>query len=88
MADRTTAPLSYFGAIIAALSGLSLSEWSAIFGILFGFGTFLINNHYKRKEDIRKQKEFELKEKEFEIKMEQMRKQHIKQIKEIRNEKN
>ncbi|PID51477.1 MAG: hypothetical protein CR960_00610 [Pasteurellales bacterium] len=75
MADRATSHLSYFGSIVAALSGLTLSEWSAIFGILLGFGTFLINNHYKHKEDIRKQKEFELRQKEFEIKMKQMRKQ-------------
>ena len=49
----------YIGAVVAFFSGLNISEWGALLGIFFGFCTFIINWHYKRKE-------FELKEKQLE----------------------
>ncbi|SMB82442.1 holin, HP1 family [Pasteurella testudinis DSM 23072] len=52
---------SYIGSIVAVLSGLSISDWAAIFGILFGFATLLTNMYYKRKEHQIKLKELELK---------------------------
>lgn len=49
---------AFFGSLIATISGYTLSDWGAIFGILFGLFTILINWYYK-------QKEFQLKEKMF-----------------------
>ncbi|MBE2895571.1 hypothetical protein HPC38_01605 [Pasteurellaceae bacterium HPA106] len=40
----------YLGAIVSILSVWGVSEWAAVFGILFGFATLAINFHYKRKE--------------------------------------
>ena len=51
---------SYIGAIVAFFGGLSISDWAAIFGILFGFATLLTNMYYKRKEYQIKLKELEL----------------------------
>ncbi|KGQ51390.1 hypothetical protein JL12_03665 [Gallibacterium anatis 10672-6] len=42
--------VSYLGSVVALVSGLSLHEWAAVFGILFGFCTLLITWHYKQKE--------------------------------------
>ncbi|KGQ43219.1 hypothetical protein JP28_09425 [Gallibacterium anatis] len=42
--------VSYLGSAVALISGLNLSDWAAIFGILFGFCTLLITWHYKQKE--------------------------------------
>ncbi|MDG6896597.1 hypothetical protein A6A19_00950 [Actinobacillus delphinicola] len=41
---------AYWGACASILSGLTLSDWAAVFGILFGFGTFLVNAWYKHQE--------------------------------------
>lgn len=51
--------ISYFGAIVTFLSGLSWNEIASIFGILFGFATLLITWYYK-------QKDYELKKSEIE----------------------
>ncbi|MDP8173121.1 HP1 family phage holin [Pasteurella skyensis] len=67
MPDKA-ANMSFFGSIVAAISGFTINDWSAIFGILFGLGTFLINLHYKRKEDIHRKLELE-------IEMQKLRKQ-------------
>ncbi|MDP8176344.1 phage holin [Pasteurella skyensis] len=56
-----TANLSFFGSIVATISGWTINDWSAIFGILFGLCTLLINLHYKRKEDVRRKIELEIK---------------------------
>lgn len=59
MFKNTETTGAYVGSIIAFFSGLSLTDWGAIFGILFGLLTFFINWYYKRKET--KLKEIELK---------------------------
>ena len=41
---------AYWGALISFFSGLTLNDWAAVFGIIFGFATFLMNLYYKRKE--------------------------------------
>lgn len=41
---------AYFGSVVAIYSGLTLADWAAIFGILFGLFTMLINWYYKHKE--------------------------------------
>ncbi|MGR6981202.1 HP1 family phage holin [Testudinibacter sp. P27/CKL/0425] len=58
---RTPENASYWGALIATISGYSINEWAAVFGILFGFSTLLINMYYKRKEFQLKLQEHHLK---------------------------
>ncbi|MBB5151596.1 phage holin family protein [Histophilus somni] len=41
---------AYVGSAIAIYSGFTLADWAAIFGILFGLFTMLINWYYKNKE--------------------------------------
>ncbi|PJG82117.1 phage holin family protein [Caviibacterium pharyngocola] len=41
---------AYLGSIIAFFSGLNLSDWASVLGILFGLFTVLINWYYKHKE--------------------------------------
>ncbi|EIJ69389.1 HP1 family phage holin [Pasteurella bettyae] len=48
--NKNSEQLSYFGAFITFLSGLSWSDLASIFGILFGLATLLIGWYYKQKE--------------------------------------
>lgn len=45
----------YLGALLAFFGGYTLADWAAILGIVFGFFTFVINWHYRRKEFLLKQ---------------------------------
>lgn len=47
---RNSSDTAFFGSIVAFFSGLNLSDWTSIFGILFGLFTILINWYYKQKE--------------------------------------
>lgn len=40
----------YLGAVVAFFGGLSLNDWAAILGIVFGFLTYVVNWYYRRKE--------------------------------------
>lgn len=42
--------MSYLGAIVTVISGLTLQDWGVIMGILFGFLTLLMGWYYKEKE--------------------------------------
>lgn len=57
--NKNTENLSYFGAFMTFMTGLSWSDLASIFGILFGLATLLINWHYK-------QKDYELRKMEIE----------------------
>lgn len=47
---------SYLGAFVAAFSGLTLSDWGVIMGILFGLFTLIMNWYYKKKDyELKKQ---------------------------------
>lgn len=48
--NKQTENLSYFGAFMTFMTGLSWSDLASIFGILFGLATLLINWHYKQKD--------------------------------------
>lgn len=48
--NKQTENLSYFGAFMTFMTGLSWSDLASIFGILFGLSTLLINWHYKQKD--------------------------------------
>lgn len=48
--NKHTENLSYFGAFMTFMTGLSWSDLASIFGILFGLATLLINWHYKQKD--------------------------------------
>lgn len=56
---RNTESGAAWGSLIAFLSGLTLNEWAAIFGILFGLFTILLNWYYKEREIRLKEKELE-----------------------------
>lgn len=47
---KNTESNAFWGSLIATLSGLTINEWAAIFGILFGLATVLINWYYKEQE--------------------------------------
>ncbi|WP_439291257.1 phage holin [Lonepinella koalarum] len=57
--NKHTDNLSYFGAFMTFITGLTLNDWAAVFGILFGIATLFINWYYK-------QKDYELKKLELE----------------------
>ncbi|WP_439327901.1 phage holin [Lonepinella sp. BR2357] len=57
--NKNTDQLSYFGAFMTFIAGLTINDWAAIFGILFGVVTLFINWYYK-------QKDYELKKQELE----------------------
>ena len=39
---------SYLGAAISLVSGVTLTEWGVIFGIVVGAATYFTNLHFKR----------------------------------------
>lgn len=54
---KNTANAAYTGSAVAGIIGsLNWGDLGAIFGILFGLITLLINWYYKRKEDARAEK--------------------------------
>lgn len=55
---KDTTTNAYLGAFAAFISGLNVSEWAAIFGILFGLATLVINWYYKHRD-------YKLKEQQF-----------------------
>lgn len=59
--NKTTEPLSYFGAFTTFIAGwgLTLSDFATICGILFGLFTLLLNWYYKQKEIELRQLEIE-----------------------------
>ena len=42
--------MSYWGAIVTVLGGLTLNDWGVVMGILFGFLSLLMGWYYKHKE--------------------------------------
>lgn len=48
--------MSYLGAIVTVLGGLTLNDWGVIMGIIFGLFTIVMNWYYKQKDyELRKQ---------------------------------
>ncbi|MDH2998113.1 hypothetical protein A1D22_09515 [Pasteurellaceae bacterium LFhippo2] len=41
---------SFFGSFMSIITGLTLSDWGVIMGIIFGLCTILMNWYYKDKE--------------------------------------
>ena len=42
--------MSYLGAIVTVLGGLTLNDWGVIMGIIFGLFTIVMNWYYKQKD--------------------------------------
>lgn len=48
--------MSYLGAIVTVVGGLTLNDWGVIMGIIFGLFTIVMNWYYKQKDyELRKQ---------------------------------
>lgn len=47
--EKLTTAGSYIASGIALLSGLTLTEWGVIFGMVLGFLTFVLNLWFKRR---------------------------------------
>ncbi|MCK3655801.1 hypothetical protein A4G19_08535 [Pasteurellaceae bacterium Macca] len=62
---------AYLGSLIATLSGLTISDWAGIFGILFGLCTVLLNWYYK-------DREIRLKEKALKYQIDLEKNTHVK----------
>lgn len=56
MTDRSTSVASYLGAAISVLSGLTLTEWGIVVGILTALLTFGANLAYQMRKDQREQR--------------------------------
>lgn len=47
---KNTESNALLGSLIATISGLTINDWAAIFGILFGLATVLMHWYYKEQE--------------------------------------
>lgn len=66
--NKYTETQSFFGSLVAMIAGWSINDWAALFGILFGLMTVLINWYYKEKDDRRKDMEMLRQKRETDMK--------------------
>ena len=58
--DRAVTAASYLGAAISVVSGLTLTEWGILIGIVTALVTFVANLLYQHRKDKREQRLYEL----------------------------
>lgn len=51
--EKASTTISYIGGIFSIMAALTLTDWGIVLGMITAVGTFLINWHYKHREDSR-----------------------------------